>query len=93
MRKFWFAIGICAVGLYVAAAPVWADWKSTKAAAAKYKVDMSDLQYTVKSTFLGTNIMDFPQGARRKELDTLRHDRSDTGLSGNYVWSGNHAGS
>jgi hypothetical protein len=56
------AFGTCAVGLYVAAAPVWSDWKSTKASAAKYKVGISDLQYAVKSTFLGTNIMDSPNG-------------------------------
>jgi hypothetical protein len=57
-----FAIGICAVGLYVAAAPVWSDWKSTKESVAKYEVGISDLQYAVKSTFRGTNIMDSPKG-------------------------------
>jgi len=57
-----FAIGICAVGLYVAAAPVWSDWKSTKEFAAKYEVGISDLQYAVKSTFRGANIMDSSKG-------------------------------
>jgi hypothetical protein len=57
-----FAIGICAVGLYVAAAPVWSDWKSTKEAAAEYEVGISDLQYAVKSTFHGTKATDFPKG-------------------------------
>jgi hypothetical protein len=56
------AIGFCAVGLYVAAAPVWSDWNSTKAFAAEYDVSISDLQYAVKSTFRGTNITDFSQG-------------------------------
>jgi hypothetical protein len=57
-----FAIGICAVGLYVAAVPVWSDWKSTKESAAKYEVGISELQYAVKSTFRGTNVMDSPKG-------------------------------
>jgi len=57
-----FAIGICAVGLYVAAAPVWSDWWSTKASAAEYEIGISDLQYAVKSTFRGANITDFPKG-------------------------------
>jgi len=57
-----FAIGICAVGLYVAGAPVWSDWKSTKESASKYEVGISDLQYAVKSTFRGTDIMDSPKG-------------------------------
>ena len=57
-----FAIGICAVGLYVAAAPVWSDWKSTRASAAEYEIGISDLQYAVKSTFRGANIADFPKG-------------------------------
>jgi hypothetical protein len=57
-----FAIGICAVGLYVGAAPVWSDWKSTRASAAEYEIGISDLQYAVKSTFRGANITDFPKG-------------------------------
>ena len=57
-----FAVGICAVGLYVAAAPVWSVWKSTKASAADYEVGISDLQYTVKSTFRGTNITGSAKG-------------------------------
>jgi hypothetical protein len=57
-----FAIGICAVGLYIAAAPVWSDWKSKKESAAEYEIGISDLQYAIKSIFRGTNIMDSPQG-------------------------------
>jgi hypothetical protein len=48
--------------LHVAAAPVWSDWKSTKASAAEYEIGISDLQYAVKSTFRGANIADFPKG-------------------------------
>jgi hypothetical protein len=44
-------------------APLWSDWKSTKASAAEYEVAISYLQYAVKSTFRGPNIMDSPKGA------------------------------
>lgn len=44
-----FAFLICAVGLYVGAAPVWSDWNSTQTSAAEYDLAISDLQLAIKN--------------------------------------------
>jgi hypothetical protein len=58
-----FAIVICGVGLYVAAAPVWSDWNSAQKSAAEYEVSISDLQYAVKTASPNKDVSDLPKGA------------------------------
>lgn len=66
------AILICAVGLYVAASPVWSDWESTQKSTAEYDLAINDLQSAVKNavTFdlsraqpLQRSYSDLPKGA------------------------------
>ena len=43
-----FEILLCAVGLYVATAPVWSDWNSTQRSVAEYDLAIADLQSAIK---------------------------------------------
>jgi hypothetical protein len=64
-----FAIVTCAVGLYVATAPVWSDWNSTQKAAAEYDDAIAELQSAVKSAAPALQIVSstpIPTGATTK---------------------------
>jgi hypothetical protein len=52
-----FAILLCAVGLYVAVAPVWSDRNSVQRSAAEYDVAIADLQSEVSRIDLSAGLV------------------------------------
>jgi hypothetical protein len=64
-----FAILLCAVGLYVAADPIWSDWESVQKTASEYDLAIHELQSAVKQaggTLVNTSrIVTIPESVKR----------------------------
>jgi len=66
---FALAVVMCAVGLYLAASPVWSEWESAQKSAAEYDVAIDGLQTAVKNA----PILDFTKAEPVHAVDTPVH--------------------